>query len=293
MGPRFKGVLSFLIVLSVFFSSIVFVLRKSDAMVESYKFRSDMVFVPSPALTKIACLGFDNLLSDLLWLRTIMYVHNQQKGAKRFSWLKQMLDVVTELDPYPCDIYERGGAWLYQDAERPNDGVRFFQKGIRNVPQTAKTKWKLAYHLGQCFRNVLYDEKDATRYFEMAMKMPDAPKVLMVAVAAGYERQGLFDKAQKLWEKTRETTGDPNIARAADDKIRFIEDTRQAIESLQQKVNQFQDKFGHPPDDLQALVDAGYIPSVPEPPLLGKYEFDQSEGRVRYLFIPQELAGLH
>jgi len=252
----------------------------------------DVVFVPSPGLMKVACLGYDNLLSDVFWLRTVRYVHNQQKGAKRFDVLKDMLEVVTRLDPYACDVYKRGGCWLYQDAESPDDGIEFMQKGLRLVPEREKNRWELAYHIGQCFRDVLYDEPNATRYFEMARKMPDAPAVLIVAVAAGYERQGMFERAKSLWKEARDTTADVNIANAAHQKTLDIETTKRTIAILQQKVDTFTEQFGRVPLDLSELVRVGFLDAVPTPPLSGKYEIEPALSRVHYSYVPQDLVGL-
>ncbi len=279
-----------LIALSVLFAGIIWAAIGGDAISEEMESWGDLVFVPSPELTKIACLGYDNLVSDVFWLRTVRYVHNQQKGAKRFDMLKDMLDVVTRLDPYACDVYKRGGCWLYQDAESPVDGIGFMQKGLRLVPERKKNRWELAYHIGQCFRDVLYDEHDATRYFEMARKMPGAPPVLIVAVAAGYERQGMFDRAKELWKEARDTTADVNIANAAHQKIQDIETTRHTIDFLQHKVDTFTEQFGRVPQDLSELVRAGFLDAVSPPPLSGTYEIEPASGRVHYLYIPQDLA---
>ena len=219
--------------------------------------------MPSPGLMKIACLGYDNLLSDVFWLRTVRYVHNQQKGAKRFDMLDEMLDVVTRLDPYACDTYERGGCWLYQDAGRPNDGMEFMQKGLRLVPKREERRWKLAYHIGQCFRDVLYDEKSATRYFEMAREMPGAPRVLAVAVAAGYERQGMFEKAIELWEEARDDIDTEQAPSYFNMNNQRAIVANEAVH-VQRGLDLFEGRFGYRPKDLRGLVSVGLLSELPE-----------------------------
>jgi len=275
--------------LSVLFAGIVWTAIEGDAISQETQSQGDVLFVPSPAVMKVACLGYDNLLSDVFWLRTVRYVHNQQKGAKHFDMLNDMLEVVTHLDPYALDVYKRGGCWLYQDAESPHEGIEFMQKGLRLVPEREKNRWELAYHIGQCYRDVLYDEPNATRYFEMARKMPDAPAVLIVAVAAGYERQAMFEKAKTLWKEARDTTADINIRNAAHQKTLDIETTKRTIGFLKQKIDTFKEQSGRVPHHLSELVKAGLLDAVPTPPLKGKYEIETS-GRVRYVYVPQDLA---
>ena len=252
---------------------------------------NDVLFVPSPALVKTACLGFDNLLSDIFWLRTVRYVFNQQIGPGRFRMLKEMLEVVTGLDPYPCDVYIRGGCWLYEDAENANDGIGFLERGLQFVPQDAANRWQIAFHIGKCLREQLHDEEKATRYFEMALQMPRAPRGLIVAVAAGYQRLEEFDKAKDLWKEARDTTGDPKIRNAANKRILEIEMTQNTIGLLQQKVDAFAKGHGRSPKSLPEVVASGLLDRLPAPPLPGEYELDPVSGRVHYLYIPKDLAG--
>jgi len=256
--------LCLLIALCVLFTGIIWAAIEADNISEEMESSGDLVFVPSPGLVKMACLGYDNLTSDIFWLRTVRYVHNQQKGAKRFEMLMDMLDVVTRLDPYTCDVYKRGGCWLYQDAQRPNDGVGFLQKGLRLVPEHEKNRWELAYYLGECFREVLYDEASATRYFEIARNMPDSPRVLTVAVAAGYERQGMFDRATKLWEEARDDIDTKQVpADFSIDNYRAV--VKNKAQDLLHVLDYFEQRFGYQPKDFRALVAAGLIEELPEP----------------------------
>ncbi|HUT03098.1 MAG TPA: hypothetical protein VM163_04320 [bacterium] len=277
--------------LALLFAGVVWLSIRSDSASAALRVSNDVLFVPSPALVKTACLGFDNLLSDIFWLRTVRYVFNQQKGHRRFRMLKDMLAVVTGLDPYPCDVYIRGGCWLYEDAEDANDGIGFLQRGLRFVPGHAANRWQIAFHIGKCFREELHDEENATHYFEMALQMPHAPRGLIVAVAAGYQRLEKFEKAKKLWKEARDTTGDPKIRNAANRRILEIEMTQNTIGLLQQKVDAFAEAHGRSPKSLSEVVASGLLDTVPAAPLSGEYELDADSGRVHYLYIPQDLMG--
>jgi len=273
--------------LVLLFVGVVWMSIRSDSASAALQVSGDVLFVPSPALVKTACLGFDNLLSDIFWLRTVRYVFNQQKGHGRFRMLKDMLEVVTGLDPYPCDVYIRGGCWLYEDAEDAHDGIGFLQRGLRFVPEYAAKRWQIAFHIGKCFREELHDEKNATRYFEMALQMPNAPRGLIVAVAAGYQRLEEFEKAKKLWKEARDTTGDPKIKNAANKRILEIEKIQKTIGLLQQKVDAFAKAHGQSPKSLSEVVASGLLDTVPAAPLSGKYELDPVSGRAHYHYIPQ------
>ena len=282
-GSAVRGYLLLVVALAALFFGLVWALNQADRFSVHGTLDQDLVFVPSASFVKRASLGFDNLVADLLWLRTVRYVFREHKGPNRFKWLKEMLQIVSEMDPHFCQVYWWGGGWLYMDADRPEDGIEFLKKGLKYCPD----KWLIPYHLGKCYREKLFDEKRATFYFEKAYHTPGAPKALMLAVAAGYERQGLFDKAQRLWREAQRTTADPNIAQAAAKKVRDIQATIETMAFLDRQIEAFQQKFGRIPDTLEELLLAGLITKVPAPAIRGRFQIDKTAGKVRYVYIPE------
>lgn len=253
-----------IIVLPVLMSGVAYLLWQSDIISEKMQSSGDIVFVPSPVLMKIASLDFDNLVADILWIRTVRYVFGERKANRRFEMLQGMLDVITFLDPFTCDTYEYGGGWLYQDAGLPNDALRFMLKGMRLVPETASGKWNLAYLIAQCYRDAVYDDVNATRYFEKAWKMPGAPPSLITAVAAGYQRLGDFDRAIALWEQARDDIDWQEVPPDFDINIHRTNVAQEAARVIKQ-LDIFARHFGYRPSDLRGLVGVGLLDKLPEP----------------------------
>ncbi|MBN1592593.1 MAG: hypothetical protein JW941_05025 [Candidatus Coatesbacteria bacterium] len=257
----------YIVGLVLLFGCVVGSAFRLDAISDDVHSPGGLIFVPSPTLMKVAALGFDNLLADIFWLRTIRYVYNQQQGSKNYDMLDEMLEVVTRLDPYESDIYERGGSWLYEDAGRPQEGIKFLEKGLKMVPEKDEARWRLAFHIGKCYREVLFDEKEATRYFELAKTMPGVPRMITVSVAAGYERQGEFEKAIKFWEEARDYLDSDNLPADFDMDQYHAAVSHEAM-NVKHGLDLFKQRFGYRPKDLRGLISAGILSELPKNPVV-------------------------
>ena len=57
-----------------------------------------MLYISSPKLVKRLCLGYDGLLADIYWTRTVQYfggTHSQGGGTYKLLW--PLLNITTEL----------------------------------------------------------------------------------------------------------------------------------------------------------------------------------------------------
>src|ERR1044071_7665822 len=111
--------------------------RSTSAAIE------DALYISSGKTLKRLSLGFDGLVADLYWLRTIQYFGSkaqQVKGARNINdvsdWhlglLEPLLNITTELDPHYIAAY-RFGALFLPDIN-PEGAIRFVARAIRDNP---------------------------------------------------------------------------------------------------------------------------------------------------------------
>ena len=75
----------------------------------------DLLYFRSPSVVKKMALGYENLLADIYWVRTIQYFGNRNEADKRtirFKNLPALLDITTTLDPDLIDAYRIGCIFL-------------------------------------------------------------------------------------------------------------------------------------------------------------------------------------
>ena len=61
----------------------------------------EMLYISSPKLLKRLCLGYDGLLADIYWTRTVQYfggTHSRGGGTYKLLW--PLLNITTQLDPH-------------------------------------------------------------------------------------------------------------------------------------------------------------------------------------------------
>ena len=109
----------------------------------------DVLYITSPKTLKRMSLGYDGLLADIYWTRTIQYFGSHHRnGAQRYDSLAPLLEVTTALDPQLLIAYEWGSTFLSakppEGAGMPERAVELVKHGIRNNPN----EWRLYYDLG-------------------------------------------------------------------------------------------------------------------------------------------------
>ena len=119
---------------------------------------AEVVYLPDARLLRPLVLGYDNVLADLLWFRTISYFGGHFETDRSYPWLARMCDLVTDLDPRAEHVYRFAGLILPWEANEVDEGIRLLEKGVRNLPDA----WELHYYLGMT-RYFFKDDPDARR----------------------------------------------------------------------------------------------------------------------------------
>ncbi len=167
------------------------------------------LYLLSGKLLNIASLGFNDVIADILWMRTIGYFGEHYQGDKKYIWLYHMLDIVTTLDPgfqYP---YHFGGLVLSIEGKDIGSSNALLRKGMANHPNV----WQFPFYIGF---NYFFFEKDyqkAARYFEIASRIPGSPRYLKSLAARLYAESGNPEIALTILKETYINTRDENMRR--------------------------------------------------------------------------------
>lgn len=119
----------------------------------SARFETEELYV-TPGAARRMSLGFNAIVADWYWLRTLQYVgrklvNNQggdinidDLGSLRIKQLVPLLDHAVALDPQFIAVYEYGAMVL--PAVDADAALRLLRKGIEENPQ----EWRLHHYLG-------------------------------------------------------------------------------------------------------------------------------------------------
>jgi hypothetical protein len=224
--------------------------------------------------------GFEGLMADIYWLRTVQYYGGQRAFAKEktYELLRPLIDITTSLDPRLELAYSYGAIFLSEAAPfgagKPLEGVEVLERGVRALPRS----WRLRWDLGSLWYFFLGDERRAAQVFLEASKTEGAPYWLYSLAGSILVQQDRV-VAREIWRRQYENA-EGAIKENAAYHLQVLDalDTRDALSALVQK---FAQEHGRPPQSLRELVTAGLTTSIPRDPTGIEFSYDPETARVQ------------
>lgn len=235
----------------------------------------ELLYLPNGDYLRVASLGQQNLLADLIYLWAIQYYGNYER-EDRYHYVEHVFgEVITELDPNYVDAYWLGALILTVEARDLEAGLRLLDKGIQNNPD----HWVLPYLAAwECFYAGHHDR--AVSYFDAASRVAGAPPFVRRMRAGMVDRAGDLQGAMRLWlELLDDPDGDPGTRAIARRQLRTLR-LRYDMQRLREAVARFRNENGRLPRDLEELRRRSYIEEVPIGADGQAYEYDPRTGGV-------------
>lgn len=229
------------------------------------------VFVPSPEATKVASMGFDMVVADLMWTRAVLlfvdFLDAEQldDGA---AWTRTVLKTVGALDPAWRTPFFYGGSMLrlLEDFEGSDE---LFREGMKSFPDDAYFPFSIAMN-AYLHRD---DMDKAVEYLQKAAAMPDAPGWYRNAAAEFITRRGQRKAALKYLKQQIDNANSERERLLLENKFKSLlyEQVSEAIRGMQDRVEAQRGAR------LGTIKDLGQLP--PDP--LGGEWFIAPDGVVR------------
>ncbi len=185
----------------------------------------ETLYISSGEAIKSASLGFDGLMADIYWIRTLLYFGEEferQRGANqyfdvsRLKLLQPLLDITVELDPKHIAAYRFGAVFLPDiDADA---AIRFVQRGIRNNPD----EWQLYQDLGfvQWRRNRF---REAAEAYARGSGLPGAPAWMQTMPALMLAKGGERETARAMFLRLYEQSDDPFVKQVCKEQVASLD----------------------------------------------------------------------
>lgn len=123
-------------------------------------------------------LGFDAVLADIYWIRTVQHYGRDRRSrtyVDRYALLHPLIDITTTLDPYFATAFQFGALFLAEPLPNGPDrldlAVALLEKGLAAEP----ARWQYAQYLGFLHYWHSGDRQEAGRQFSRAADIPGAP----------------------------------------------------------------------------------------------------------------------
>ena len=196
-----------------------------------HKLEQEKLYVTGKTAKRMA-LGFNGLVADWYWMRSLQYVGRKfldvppdvpldNLGSLDLRLLAPLLDTATTLDPSFLEPYEYAAIVL--PAIDVNSAIRITKKGIEANPSS----WKLYYHLGYIYWQ-RGDYQAAAQTYGAGAQIPGAPAWMMAMKAKMSAEGGSRSTAREVYQKMFEQADDNKVKEMA--ALRLLQ-----LESLDQR----------------------------------------------------------
>lgn len=249
-----------------------------DAL-EARAWREARMYLRTASEVRRLAPGFDDLMADLYWLRTVQYFGAQRAFAPdpHYELLRPLIDITTGLDPRFELAYRYGAVFLSENrpmgAGKPAEGIEVLEAGVRSLPGS----WRLRWDLGSFWFVFMQDSKQAAEVLVEASKLPGAP-FWLESLAGKFLMGDDRNAARAIWQRQYET-GEGLMRENAAHHLQVIDalDTRDSLQAL---AARFHDEHGRHPDELSELVAAGLVREIPRDASGAAFVYDPETGRV-------------
>src|SRR5712691_9700621 len=164
-------------------------------------------------------LGFNGLVADWYWMRSLQYVGRKiinphehirldNLGQLNLNLLAPLLDTATTLDPEFMEPYEYAAVVL--PAVDVQEAIRITRNGIAANPSA----WRLYQHLGYIYWK-RRDFKMAGETYQQGAAIPDAPRWMEAMQARMASEGGSRDTAREIYLRMYEQAGDGDVKEMA------------------------------------------------------------------------------
>jgi tetratricopeptide (TPR) repeat protein len=216
----------------------------------------DLLYFSSPAVLKRIALGYDAILADFYWMRTIQYYGRRDEADKRpirYKNLATLLDITTTLDPGLLDAYRAGSLFLAEPdpvgAGQTQEALKLLDKGIHAYPKN----WKLYYDKGFIYYLYLKEYKAAGEVWQAASRLEGAPPWMTALAAMSLTKGGTIEIAVALWQQQYRESNRADVRENARNHLLSFEVARD-IWSLEYLAGKYWAKDGSFPGSLKELV---------------------------------------
>jgi len=171
--PYVIKLLVFFSIITLFWGSFAIHLRL-DEIQPLHQSMKIYMYIPSGEFLKPFTIGFEQLIADYFWIKTIGYFGEHIMSDRNYPWLYHILDLVTTLDPQFIWPYYFGGITLSLEAQQVEQSNLILKKAMHYHPAV----WKFPFFLGFNYWYYSNDPAKAAYYIKIAAQLPKAPVFL-------------------------------------------------------------------------------------------------------------------
>lgn len=210
----------------------------------------DLGPLPNGKVLRVAALGFERLVADLYWIRSLFYIGSDAARDANYPAAERLAELVTDLDPQFASAYVLMGSVLGALRYDPDAAIRLLEKGAANTRY-----WKIHFHLGFQYFMEKGDYRKGAESLQRAYDL-GGPQYLPLLISRLYAHGGELDSAILFLRERLRQERFPELRERLERRLRDVSIQRD-LSRMQAALERYQQERGQPARDLAALVEAG------------------------------------
>ncbi len=236
--------------------------------------------LPDGRVLRVLSLGFDRLVADFFWLRTVYYIGDRASNEAGFPDLRRLADLVTDIDPEFQTVYVNVNSILTVLSPKPREAIELMEKGIRHIP----SYWRLYFLQGYNHYNFLGDFGTAGDLMTKAAEL-GGPEWLPLLATRLYAHAGQLGTAIAFLAARISEEPSPEAREILEMRLRDLVIHRD-LRRIDRAIRDYAEERGRAAGGIEALVAGGYLPEAPLDPEGGAYEIRSGRGWTALAYDP-------
>jgi hypothetical protein len=216
--------------------------------------------LPDGRAIRVLSLGFDRLIADLFWLRTVYYVGDERFESAGYPALGRLANLVTDIDPGFRTVYVVMSGAIAALTGNVDGAIELLHKGTEHVDY-----WKLHFLLGFNYFLEKQDYGSAAEQMRLAASLPGAPPYLPLLSARLYAQSGDPETALIFIRARLEATDHEETRSALEKRYWDLWITRD-LRKIDAAAAAYTAHHGMPPSQIASLVSEGLLAAQPLDP---------------------------
>ncbi len=230
----------------------------------------------------VASLGFERLVADLFWIRTVYYVGDEDTSKAGWPDAERLAMLVTDIDPHFDSVYVLMSSVLCGLRYDPDAAIRLLEKGA-----AVSRYWRIHFLLGFQYFMEKGDYVKGAKALERAMDL-GGPHYLQFLVSRLYSHDGDSDTAIEFISARLHNEENPEVRQQLEKRLSDIRVDRD-LKQIEAAIDGFRQKTGRTPTTIAELVAAGQLPSAPRDPQGGSYSISEGHAATSLSHEPMRL----
>jgi hypothetical protein len=215
--------------------------------------------LPNGKALRVGSLGFERLVADLFWLRTVYYVGDPRTGDVGYPAAEGLAHLVTDIDPSFESVYVLMNSVLSGLRMDADAAIRLLEKGTRHSDY-----WRIYFLLGFNHFMEKGDYLAGAHWIEEAAKRGGPPYLPLLASRL-YSQAGDPDTALAFLATRLQQERHPALREQLQKRMTDVWITRD-LDRIDAAIVTYRELRGSDPIDVAALVREGLLEREPRDP---------------------------